>query len=372
MSKLLIACSGFKDVLSSELLCESLQDSFKILDSSLEISILPLSDGGEGFLSSWSFAFPNPQFSIHTLEVIGPLGLPITGEYGILHSFPNPIGIIELAKVSGIEYVSPLLRNPYNTTSHGVGQTIKHLYDSGIKEIYLGLGGSSTTDGGLSTLYALSALDFEFSIPAPLFLTGSDLNKIVSVSPNSSSLLNELKITIACDVNNPMLGLNGSAYVFGPQKGINPDMMEKYEELMIRVCSILNSIKGKNVAYEPHSGAAGGIAGGIMACFENCTVKRGVDIISDALGLEEKINKADFVITGEGCYDLQTSGGKVVSKVKQLRNDAIIVCGINKSLDRAKIYDLNQRFGNLSFTHVKECLKMIASEIYEKEIKKVW
>ena len=364
MSKILIACSGFKDVLPAKPLCEILKASLFQIDSSLDISILPLSDGGEGFLQTLSSAFPPEKFSIREIEVVGPLGLSHIGTYGVLTTDSSRVGVVELAKVSGIEYVDFSLRNPYFTTSHGTGQTLKHIYNQGIKEIYLGLGGSATTDGGLSVLYALEALEFQFSIPNPLYLTGSHLKYINSISLASNQILSDLKITLACDVNNPMLGLNGSANIFGPQKGIQPDMMEEYENLMIRVNQLLTSIKERNIGNSEFSGAAGGISGGIMACFDNITVKKGIDIICQALGLEQKILESNFVITGEGCYDKQTKGGKVVSKIRELCPDSIIVCGINRSEEINRVYDLNSRFGERSITAVNECLKEISKEIY--------
>ena len=369
MLRVLIACTGFKDVLQAQCVCDCLQTALSSLDPCLQISSLPLSDGGEGFLSSLSSSFPPEAFLLKELEVTGPLGLPIIGHYGILSSNSKKIGVVELARVSGIEFVENSLRNPYNTTSHGTGEAIRHIYDEGIREIYVGLGGSATTDGGLSVLYALQALDFEFTGPTPRYITGSNLKSIKSVRTNGSKLLSELKIHIACDVNNPMLGLRGSARVFGPQKGISDAMMEEYESLMMRVNEILEGIKGRSVGNHEFTGAAGGISGGLMACFDNLTIQKGIDIISSAVDLERKILESNLVITGEGCFDQQTSGGKVVSKILQLCPSAIIVCGLNRTSNTERIYDLNSRFGNQSISAVQECLAKVAEEIYINEIR---
>ena len=371
MTKILLACSGFKDVLSGPSLCSILSASFNSLNPSLQLKSLPLSDGGEGFLSSLSQAYPKSIFQTKHLSITGPLGLLISGEYGLLSTSSPPIAILELAKLSGIEFVPPNQRNPYNTTNHGTGQVIQYLYSQGIKEFFIGLGGSATTDGGLSILYALEGFKFEFSCQPPVYLTGSNLKEITSISINEgSNMVNEMKLTIACDVNNPMLGPTGSTYIFGPQKGIKPEMLEEYENLMVEVNNLLRGVNGIDVSDLPHAGAAGGIAGGLMACFRGVNVKRGIDVIADALDLEQEIKNADYVITGEGCYDNQTKGGKVVSKILELEKNAIIVCGINRSSEALKIYDLVSRFGDKSISHVKDCLEMVAKEIYENEIMK--
>lgn len=371
MNKILIACSGFKDVLNGPTVCSVLAASFKSLNPLLQLKSLPLSDGGEGFLSSLSQAYPSSIFQTNHLSIIGPLGVPILGEYGLLSTSSPPIAILELAKLSGIEFVPISQRNPYNTTNHGTGQVIQYLYSQGIKEFFIGLGGSATTDGGLSILYALEGFKFEFSCQPPAYLTGSNLKEIKSISINKdSNMLSEMKLTIACDVNNPMLGQSGSTYIFGPQKGIKPDMLEEYENLMVGVNDLLKSVNGIDVSGLPHAGAAGGIAGGLMACFQSVNVKRGIDVISDALGLEQEIKNADYVITGEGCYDSQTKSGKVVSKILELEKNAIIVCGINRSCEAVNIYDLVSRFGDKSISHVIECLEAVAKEIYENKILK--
>ena len=148
MSRLLIACSNFKDSLSSLEVCNSLSQGFLQHSPNLEISILPLSDGGEGFLSSINRSSLSQFLQIYKKQITGPLGEYIEGEYGILSSPTQTLGVIELARLSGIEFVPNSLRNPLNTTSHGTGELIQYLYSTGIREFLIGLGGSATTDGG--------------------------------------------------------------------------------------------------------------------------------------------------------------------------------------------------------------------------------
>ena len=375
MSRLLIACSNFKDSLSSLEVCNSLSQGFLQHSPNLEISILPLSDGGEGFLSSINRSSLSQFLQIYKKQITGPLGEYIEGEYGILSSPTQTLGVIELARLSGIEFVPNSLRNPLNTTSHGTGELIQYLYSTGIREFLIGLGGSATTDGGLSVLYPLEAFEFEFdeenrgNYERPKFITGRDLNRIKSVRVSKrSNMAEDLKLTVACDVNNPMLGRLGSARVFGPQKGITEDMQEEYEEKMQKVCQVLKGIRGEDVGNKEFTGAAGGISGGLMAAFKSLSIKKGIDIISDLLNLPELVRNSDFIITGEGSYDSQTKGGKVVSKILELSPSAIIVCGINKCQEQPRVYDLVSRFGEASLTDTANCLKTIASEIYQREI----
>ena len=221
----------------------------------------------------------------------------------------------------------------------------------------------------------LEAFEFEFdeenrgNYERPKFITGRDLNRIKSVRVSKrSNMAEDLKLTVACDVNNPMLGRLGSARVFGPQKGITEDMQEEYEEKMQKVCQVLKGIRGEDVGNKEFTGAAGGISGGLMAAFKSLSIKKGIDIISDLLNLPELVRNSDFIITGEGSYDSQTKGGKVVSKILELSPSAIIVCGINKCQEQPRVYDLVSRFGEASLTDTANCLKTIASEIYQREI----
>lgn len=374
MSRLLIACSNFKDSLSSLEVCDSLRQGFLQHSPNLQVSILPLSDGGEGFLSSISRSSISHCLQLYKKQITGPLGECILGEYGILSTPNQTLGIIELARLSGIEFVPNSLRNPLNTTSHGTGELIQYLYSTGIHEFLIGLGGSATTDGGLSVLYPLEAFEFEFyeesgsSYERPKFITGKDLDKIKSVKISKSSMAEDLKLTVACDVNNPMLGRLGSTRVFGPQKGIREDMQAEYEERMEKVSRVLCAIRGQDVGHREFTGAAGGISGGLVAGFRNVLIKRGIDIVSELLELKELVANSDFVITGEGSFDSQTKGGKVVSKVLELHPSAVVVCGVNKCLEQPRVYDLVSRFGEASLADTANCLKIIAGEIFEREI----
>lgn len=375
MSKsVLLAFAAFKDTMSAIALCDVAEHKLLSLDPSLIITKLALSDGGEGFLHTIQNAFENYSgcsFAKSYLEVLGPLGNPLMAEYGILNKPNETIGVIEMAKASGIEIVPIQQRNPNLTTSHGTGQLILHLYNQNIRKILLGIGGSATVDCGLSVLYALDCLEFELSGAKPRFITGMDLESIqnITILPNAN-ILNDLEITIACDVTNPLLGRHGAAYVFGPQKGLKLEELEIYDEKMRKIANILKEIKGiTEIDRFPGSGAAGGIAAGLSSCFEHVKIHRGIDMISDLTNLPSLVENSSVVITGEGKYDSQTAGGKPISKLKEICDKPIIICGINTSDDHDKVYDLVSRFGvEKSMQETRDCLERVLAEVYHNEI----
>lgn len=242
MAKVVLAFDSFKDTLSASELCAIAKEKLLSLDPSLDILCLPMSDGGEGFLKTFELAVsdvPHFSFSSKQLEVIGPLGTPLhvttrQAEYGILYRPEGNLGVIEMARASGIEFVEAATRNPEITTSHGTGQLLRHLIENeGVLEVLLGVGGTCTVDCGLGVLYGLGSFQWEFEGPDPIYFTGGDLKRLKRLHKHDN-LNDDVKITIACDVMNPLLGPTGAAYVYGPQKGLKQDCMENYEADMAR------------------------------------------------------------------------------------------------------------------------------------------
>ncbi|CAG9314555.1 unnamed protein product [Blepharisma stoltei] len=374
--RVLLAFTTFKDSMSAVEVCNVVEGKLLEIDSSLKITKIPLSDGGEGFLHTVENAFcgiEGSQFRYGRLEAIDPLGNMRNAEYGILEMNGDSIGVIEMAAMSGIEFVPFENRHPNFTTSHGTGQAILHLYShENIRKILLGIGGSATVDAGISLLYALNCLEFEFEGGNPEFVTGKDLRRLKQILlSENSEILQELEITIACDVNNPLLGPRGATYVFGPQKGLKQDELEYYEETIKIISEKLKEIKNKDdIDVFPGSGAAGGIAAGLKSCFNKVKIEKGIDMIAETLRLNEIIQDFDYVFTGEGRYDQQTAGGKPVSKIKELVTNPIIICGMNSSEETFRVYDLASRFGKEhSMKNTKQCLELITQEIYENEIR---
>ena len=362
MKKVLLAFDTFKDSISAIKLCEASERILKELSPELEVTQLPLSDGGEGFLFSMEKAFSSlgVPFAKHSLEVRGPLGTLHTAYYGVAN---QQVGVIELAQTSGLELVPVSMRNPYKTTAHGAGQMISYLYWLGIKELVIGLGGSSTSEGGLSVLFGTGAADFKFQGEVPEILRGEDLPRVTEVQL-ASSMFEELKVTLACDVTNELLGERGAAKVFGKQKGMQ-DWLSYERTVMQHAAELLETMSGMpNIGSLKSGGAAGGIAAGIIAAFKKVEVVSGVEYICQAISLDSKVSEFDFLITGEGKYDEQTQGGKVVSKMRNLNPHAFIICGKNETQESYRVYDFVSRFGSeYSMEFPEDCLEKVLREL---------
>ena len=371
-TKVLLAFTAFKDSISAEKLCEVVANRLLTHNSTLKISQFPISDGGDGFLGSIEgvLSRQNVHFERQKTVVLGPLGTPITGQFSLIRPKNREnerIAVIEIAKISGLELVPKELRNVFNTTNHGVGELLTSLHMNGIREIILGLGGTSTIDAGLSILYALPCFRFTFDdARQPAFLTGADLQHITKIEKNENYVeWRNVKITAACDVKNTLLGPLGAVYCFGEQKGLSGDQAEMYESNMAQLALITGDINRiRDLATMPHSGAAGGILVGLNGAFPSSTAVSGFELLSNLGGLEAILHTADVVFTGEGKYDDQTRLGKVVSQIRKKRPDSVIICGQNATSDRNLVYDLTEKYGFLeSITTPEATIGRLIDEI---------
>eukprot|EP01117_Protostelium_nocturnum_P010442 TRINITY_DN3758_c0_g3_i3.p1 TRINITY_DN3758_c0_g3~~TRINITY_DN3758_c0_g3_i3.p1 ORF type:complete len:395 (+),score=147.12 TRINITY_DN3758_c0_g3_i3:166-1350(+) len=328
--KILAAFDKFKGTLNSREIGEI---SLKSLNSSpfsgFQSKILVLSDGGDGFLSSLTVPL---ELEFVQCEVLDPLGRPISTNFGVgkLPSSSESIGVIEMACASGLHLVPMELRNPLHTTSKGTGQLIAAAIKRGCTRIFLGVGGSATNDGGLGALEALG-VEMEFAKEGksyvPEFITGADLPNLVSIKKLPKLLAS---IEISCDVTSPFVGKEGAVSVFSGQKGAGEKEKQILEEGMIHLSTLIKETTGKDVTEVPGSGAAGGIAGGFWGLI-NASLKKGIEFVAAAHDLERHIQWADFVLTGEGCFDETSLVGKTPSKVIELaqkhQKPLLVICG---------------------------------------------
>lgn len=242
VKNVLLVLDSFKDCLTATQLCSRIESTLKSINPILNITSVPLSDGGEGFLSIYKYclnslnSLDNVSYTSHTLPILGPLGEPRQADFLIIQQEGHTTACIEMARVCGLEYVPNELRNPYNTTSHGLGQVIRCIYDMGVRDILLGVGGSATIDAGLSVLYAMGGLNIKFKGQKPMYITGAHLKNVEGIElETDSQILEDLHIQVASDVYNPLLGPSGACAVFGPQKGLSSDNYQEYEESMVTV-----------------------------------------------------------------------------------------------------------------------------------------
>src|SRR5450830_674454 len=331
--KIVIACDKYKGSLSANDVCAVIAKSIKDIDSSIEVIINPMADGGEGTVET---LVESSRGRYAQVPVMGPLGDEIKAKFGIIQ---DNIAVIEMSAASGLWLVPYDRRNPMQTTTYGTGQLIKKALDMDCKKIIMGLGGSSTNDGGMGMAQALG-IKFYDAVGNLLGLGGSQLSKIASIDvSNLYPAALDVVYECACDVENPLTGKNGAAYIYAGQKGADSVMIKELNRGLINFAKVIKNDLGKNIRDLKGAGASGGLGGGMVA-FLNAKLRIGVNIIIDVTKLEEKIKNADLIISGEGAFDKQTFFGKSAFGVANLaKKYNIPVITINGSvlIDRKSV-----------------------------------
>lgn len=318
---IVLAPDSFKESMTAKEACEAMERGIKKANSNINCVHVPMADGGEGTMQSLVDA---TNGKVYTVKVVGPLGNEVEAQYGILGD--GEIGVLEMASASGIHLVPVEQRNPLVTTTYGTGQIIKACLDHGIKKLLIGIGGSATNDGGAGVIQALGGklLDKQGN---ELGFGGGELGKLNSIDlTNFDSRLKDIVIEVACDVNNPLCGERGASNVFGLQKGATEEMIGILDDNLKHYADIIKKQLGKDVIDVPGAGAAGGLGAGLMA-FLDGTLKKGIEMVIEYTGLEEKVKNADMVWTGEGSIDFQTQYGKTplgVAMVAKKYNKPVI------------------------------------------------
>lgn len=335
--KILICPDSFKNSLSAFEVATCMEKGIRKVWPKADVLKMPLCDGGEGTLEML-MALKNGKWI--EKSVTGPLNNKINGRYGILE---DQTAIIEMARVSGLECIPKSKQNPMKTSTWGVGELIKDALDHGCKRIIITLGGSATNDGGLGMA---KALGFKFLDEKRQVLigVGGDLENIVRIDESEvDQRIYNCDFEVLCDVNNPLYGPNGAAYVYAKQKGATQEMIQKLDIGLRHYSQIIKRKFSKDFSRVPGAGAAGGLAAGIMA-FLNGKLFPGFDKISELIKLECYIESSDIIITGEGFLDRQTLNGKVVygvSKKASLYNKPVIAVVGGHTLDE----DLIKKIG---------------------------
>lgn len=371
---ILIAIDSFKGSMSSEEASDAVKAGITKVSNKFDVQIAPVADGGEGTVEVLHKTLGGESI---TVNVRGPLFNLIKAQYIIL---PDETVAMDMASTAGLLLVQDEDQNPLNTTTFGVGEMIMDAIYKGQRNFIIGIGGSSTNDGGIGMLTALGYkfYDSDSNLLKPI---GSSLNKIARIaSDNSFPELKECTFTIACDVNNPLHGPNGAAYVYAKQKGANEDEIEYLDKGLKNFADVIHKSFGKDISKIAGTGAAGGLGGGFKA-FLNAVLKPGIDIIFEKTGLEDKVKWADIIITGEGKLDNQTSMGKVVAGVANLgkKYDKKVIAlagsvanGVENlhDLGVTSIYSINDKSVSLEQAmktdYAKKMLKKKVIEIFSK------
>jgi glycerate kinase len=332
--KLLFASDSFKGSLSSSKTVELLSKAAKDVFEDVEFSGVSVADGGEGTTDSVIDAMNGEKIYV---EVHDPLMNKIKSYYG---KFGNK-AVIEMAAASGLPLVKQELRNPLNTTTLGTGEMIKDALDKGFTDISIAIGGSATNDGGIGCAKALGVkfLDKDGNEVEGF---GRDLDKIVTIdATNIDSRLKDTKITVMCDVTNPLCGENGATYTFGPQKGATKEILPILENGMINYRDLIKKEFNIDADKIQGAGAAGGL-GIALKVFLNGEMKSGIDTVLDLIRFDERLEGVDLVVTGEGRTDWQSCFGKVMqgvgNRAKKKNIPAIGLCG-SLGKDAEKIFD---------------------------------
>jgi len=324
--KIVVACDKYKGSLSANTVCNVIAKAIKDVDRSIEVILNPMADGGEGTVETLVESRSGRYVEV---PVIGPLGENINARFGVIE---NSIAVIEMSAASGLWLVPYDKRNPWETTTYGTGQLIKSALDMGCKKIIIGIGGSSTNDGGMGMAQALGVKFFD-SEGRLLGFGGKQLSKIarIDISGLAPGVF-DVVFECACDVENPLTGENGAAYVYAAQKGADSEMIRQLNRGLINFAKVIKKDLGKNIRDLKGAGAAGGLGGGLVA-FLNARLRVGVNIIIDITKLEEKIRDCDLIISGEGAFDKQTFFGKSSFGVANLAKEYNIpVITINGSV----------------------------------------
>ena len=310
--KILIAPDSFKESLSALEVANAIEQGILNFNTDFKCNKIPLADGGEGTVKA---ILNTVEGEIISARVMDPLMREVDSFWGL---FPdNKTAIIEMAAASGLELLTTEERNPLLTTSYGTGQLIKEALDRGCSKIYIGIGGSATNDGGAGMAKALGArlLDTD---DHDIRMGGGYLSDLNAIDLSRfDKRVPDCEFIVLSDVQNPLCGENGASYVYGPQKGGNPEMISRLDLNLKHFGDILESGSGKQIINEPGAGAAGGLGAGLMA-FCNGVLLPGFDTISKLVHLEKAIEDSDVVITGEGKLDHQTKFGKVPFGVAQI------------------------------------------------------
>ena len=311
--KFVLAPDSFKESMTAKEVCQAMENGIRKVLPDAKIISVPMSDGGEGTMDSLIDATNGQKYAVKVTE---PLGTPVTAHYGILGD--QKTAIIEMAEASGLSYVPQDKRTPATikkTTTFGTGELINAALKHDVTRVIIGLGGSSTNDGGSGMAQAIGVKFFDHNDhEITQKLGGGDLKQITRIDTiDINPKIKKTKFLLASDVTNPLTGTKGASYVVGPQKGADQATAKELDENLSHYAKII----GQNIAQTPGSGAAGGLGAGLLA-FTHAKIYPGVKLVANEVHLAEKIKEADYVFTGEGGTDFQTQFGKTPYGVAQI------------------------------------------------------
>lgn len=317
---ILIAADSFKGSLSTKEVAKLIGKGVHNVIADANLMYIPMADGGEGTVESMVDCLGG---HFEYCSVIGPMNDLVQAKYGILE---DGTAVIEMAEASGLTLVAAEKRNILVATTYGTGQLIKAALDKGCKQIYIGIGGSATNDGGIGMAQALGA-HFLDQNGNEVGFGGEVLQSIVDIDLSEvDSRLKDTEIIVMSDVSNPLCGPTGASAIYGPQKGATPELIVQLDAGLMNLTKVFEDKFHKEVRNLEGAGAAGGLGMGLVA-FIAAKLESGIEAMLKAANFREKLEWADLVITGEGRIDGQTLNGKVpigIARVAAKKNVPVI------------------------------------------------
>ncbi|HEX5950992.1 MAG TPA: glycerate kinase [Actinomycetota bacterium] len=328
---------------------------------------LPLADGGEGTVDALMAALGGERRAV---RAAGPLGDPVDAVFGLVDRPGGALGVVEMAQASGLELVPAARRNALRASTRGTGDLILAAARAGATELLVCLGGSATTDGGagMASALGIALLDQAGAPVGPGGLGLLDLARIDAGRLDPA--VRRLRVNVACDVDHPLTGPQGAAHAFGPQKGASPQDVLVLDRALAHLAAVVHRDLGIDVRSVPGAGAAGGLGAGLVA-FLGARLRRGVDVVMEAVRFHDHLDRADLVITGEGRFDASSLRGKVPSGVLEAaagaRVPVLVLCGrAEERPEGVEVRSLVERFGaERAVSDARRALEELAAELAE-------
>ena len=302
--RILVAPQEFKGTLTAVQAASAMREALAAVLGSVQLDVAPLSDGGPGFVDALLNA---ARGEARQSLVEDPLGRPVAARWGMIGG--GRTAIVEMAAASGLTLLATSERDPRRTSTFGTGELIRAALDASCEQILLGVGGSATNDGGAGAAAALG-VRFLDAHGHPLPRGGAALARLERIDlTGRDPRLETVQLFVAADVNNPLCGPTGASSVYGPQKGADAQTVSELDGALARLAQVTLREIGRDFANLAGAGAAGGLAFGMLA-FCGAQLRSGFELVCHQLGLEQRIERADLVLTGEGRLDRQSSYGK--------------------------------------------------------------
>lgn len=325
--KVVVAMDSFKGSLQAGTACAAVRSGILDAHPEAEVRMSPMADGGEGTAEAviaatggaWVPAQvmgPLPEMRVEARYAWLPAGSSAGDANGHRFIGDGTGALVEMAAASGLELLEGRDRNPLRTTTFGTGELLAAAAARGADRLWLAIGGSATVDGGTGAAMALG-WRFLDERRRPVGFGGGELARIAHIEAPEPAGRDLPPVTVLCDVDNPLVGEEGAARVFGPQKGADSEMVVALERGLCSLADVIERDLGEDVRYVPGAGAAGGLGAGALAFFD-ADLMSGVDAVMEATGLEQALSGADWVVTGEGRFDEQSLRGKVVAGVAEV------------------------------------------------------